>query len=117
VAGALNAQLGGWPRVRIAPLFGRWGYFVGPWLFACFPVRPKDTDLWIRLPTEDQQRALASAGITPHRRFAGRGWVECQVVTPRDVPRAVRWLRRGYAAAVNAVEREEREEREERQRR
>ena len=24
-AGELNAQLGNWPRVRITPMFGRWG--------------------------------------------------------------------------------------------
>ena len=29
-AGELNEAVGGWPRVRITPMFGRWGYFVGP---------------------------------------------------------------------------------------
>ena len=48
-AAELNQTLGNWPRVRITPMFGRWGYFVGPRLFACFPLRAKDTDLWIRL--------------------------------------------------------------------
>jgi hypothetical protein len=104
----LNAELGGWARVRIAPMFGRWGYFVGARLFACFPLRPKDSDLWIRLDMGDQRRALAAPGITPHRRFAARGWVECRVETPRDVARALRWLRQGYHAAVRAAEAEER---------
>ena len=76
-AGELNAQLGSWPRVRITPMFGRWGYFVGDQLFACFPLRTKDTDLWIRLPPAEQKRALLVPGFTPHRRFAARGWVEC----------------------------------------
>src|SRR4051812_28917154 len=28
-ARALNTQLGDWDGVRITPMFGRWGYFVG----------------------------------------------------------------------------------------
>jgi hypothetical protein len=105
-AGELNEMLGGWPGVKITPMFGRWGYFVGPRLFACFPLRAKDTDLWIRLAPDDQRRALESPGIVPHRRLASSGWVECAVETPRDVGRAIRWLRRGYHAAKTAVERE-----------
>lgn len=89
-------------------MFGRWGYLVEAHLFGCFPLRPKDSDLWIRLDAGDQRRALATPGITPHRRFAGRGWVECRVETPRDVARALRWLRQGYHAAVRAVQSAER---------
>jgi hypothetical protein len=37
-AAELNETLGNWPRVKITPMFGRWGYFVGPRLFACFPL-------------------------------------------------------------------------------
>jgi hypothetical protein len=88
-------------------MFGRWGYFVGGRLFACFPLRPKDTDLWIRLGPEEQRRALA-AGMSPHRRLASTGWVECEVAAPADVGRALRWLRRAYETARRAVEREER---------
>ncbi len=103
----LNQTLGNWPRVRITPMFGRWGYFVAARLFACFPLRSKDTDLWIRLGREDQRRALAG-GCSPHRRMSASGWVECRVEAPRDVGRAVRWLRRAYESAKQAVEREER---------
>jgi hypothetical protein len=110
VAGELNEAVGRWPRVRITPMFGRWGYFVGPRLFGCFPLRVKDTDLWIRLVPEEARRAIATAGFTPHRRLAGTGWVECAVETPREVGRAIRWLRRGYQAALEAVLREERTE-------
>jgi hypothetical protein len=106
-AAELNQALGAWPRVKITPMFGRWGYFVGTRLFACFPLRPKDTDLWIRLGPEDQRRALA-AGCTPHRRMSASGWVECRVEGPREVGRALRWLRRAHEAAQAAVEREER---------
>ena len=88
-------------------MFGRWGYFVGPRLFACFPLRAKDTDLWIRLAPEDQRRALA-AGCSPHRRMSAAGWVECRVEDPRDTGRAIRWLRCSYESAKEAVEREER---------
>jgi len=88
-------------------MFGRWGYFVGPRLFACFPLRVKDTDLWIRLGGEEQRRALA-AGLAAHRRLGGAGWVECRVEASRDVGRALRWLRRAYDIAKQAVEREER---------
>jgi Family of unknown function (DUF5519) len=95
----LNQALGGWPGVRITPMFGRWGYFVGDRLFACFPLRDKDRDLWIRLMPEDQQRALREDGVRPHRRFAARGWVELDVVSDGDVPRALRWLRRARAGA------------------
>jgi hypothetical protein len=38
-ARALNAALGTWDGVRITPMFGRWGYFVGARLFACFAPR------------------------------------------------------------------------------
>ena len=107
-AAELNEMLGSWPRVRITPMFGRWGYFVGPRLFACFPLRAKDTDLWIRLGVDEQKRALATAGFAPHRRLARSGWVECSVETPRDVGKAIRWLRRSYETARAAVEREER---------
>jgi hypothetical protein len=95
----LNEALGGWPGVRITPMFGRWGYFAGPIFFACFPLRAAESDLWVRLTGADQRRALAEAGVRPHRRFAGRGWVEMDVAGPEDVGRALRWLRRAYAAA------------------
>jgi hypothetical protein len=80
-------------------MFGRWGYFVGERLFACYPLRPRSHDLWIRLAPADQARALRVAGIRPHRRFAGRGWVECEVAAPADLGRALAWLRRAHAAA------------------
>lgn len=95
----LNEALGGWEGVRITPMFGRWGYFVGETLFACFPLREKERDLWIRLGPADQRRALADARIRPHRRFARRGWVELGVDEPEDVGRALRWLRRAHALA------------------
>jgi hypothetical protein len=103
-AAELNQMLGSWPMVKITPMFGRWGYFVGPRLFACFPLRAKDTDLWIRLPRDEQRRALATAGFVPHRRLAAKGWVELSVRTSRDVGRAIRWLRRSYEANKTAVE-------------
>jgi hypothetical protein len=83
-------------------MFGRWGYFVGDLLFACFPLRPKEHDLWVRLTPSDQARALGVAGIRSHRRFARRGWVECDVESPADVARALTWLRRSYEAARRA---------------
>ena len=108
-AGALNEILGAWPQVKITPMFGRWGYFVGPRLFACFPLRAKDTDLWIRLSREDQQRALASGAVVPHRRMSASGWVECRVETLREAPRALAWLKRSYETAQRLAERDERE--------
>jgi hypothetical protein len=96
IAGALNRIVGDWPGVRITPMFGRWGYFVGDQLFGCYPIRPKDHDLWVRLAPRDQARALASAGVRPHRRFGARGWIECDVVDPGELPRALKWLRRGH---------------------
>lgn len=104
LAQRLNQALGGWPGVRITPMFGRWGYFVGDRLFACFPLRDKDRDLWIRLLPEDQQRALRDDGVRPHRRFAARGWVEMDVASDDDVPRALGWLRRARAAAGRGAE-------------
>jgi hypothetical protein len=95
-AGALNRVVGGWPGVRITPMFGRFGYFVGDALFGCYPIRPKEHDLWIRLSPADQARALASGGVRPHRRFPARGWVECDVIEPGDLPRALKWLRRAH---------------------
>lgn len=96
MAQRLNEAVGTWPGVKITPMFGRWGYFVGTQLFACFPLRPKDNDLWIRLSPEDQARALRTPGITPHRRFARRGWVECRVESPAALGQALGWLRRSY---------------------
>ena len=64
-ARALNATLGGWDGVRITPMFGRWGYFVGDRLFACFPLRDKDHDLWIHLGPGDQARALRVLFLQP----------------------------------------------------
>jgi hypothetical protein len=98
-ARALNVALGGWDGVRITPMFGRWGYFVGEHLFACFPLRDKDRDLWVRLSLEDQARALREPGVRPHRRFARRGWIELQIEGEDDVARALGWLRRARAAA------------------
>ena len=98
-AARLNRALGEWPGVRITPMFGRWGYFAGARLFACFPVRAKDSDLWIRLARADQVRALREDGVRPHRRFAARGWIELDVRTDTDVPNALRWLRRARAAS------------------
>lgn len=98
-ARALNAALGRWDGVRITPMFGRWGYFIGDTLFACFPLRERDRDLWIRLRPEDAARALREPGVRPHRRFARRGWIELDVAEDADVDRALRWLRRARAAA------------------
>ena len=100
----LNRTLGEWPGVRITPMFGRWGYFAGARLFACFPLRHKDSDLWIRLSRGDQARALGEEGVRPHRRFAGRGWIELDVRTDADVPRALRWLRRARAGSDTETE-------------
>jgi len=96
IAGALNQIVADWEGARITPMFGRWGYFLGGGLFGCYPIRPKDHDLWVRLSRPDQERALASTGVRPHRRFAGRGWIECDLVEPGELPRALKWLRRGY---------------------
>ena len=92
----LNEALGAWPGVRITPMFGRWGYFVGDDLFACFPLRDKEHDLWIRLPREDQARALRNPRVRPHRRLARKGWIEFSVETGDDLTTALAWLRRAY---------------------
>ena len=102
----LNETLARWPGVRITPMFGRWGYFVGETLFACFPLREKERDLWIRLTGEDQARALADARVRPHRRFARKGWVELDVEEVEDMDRALRWLRRAHAAATRGAVKE-----------
>ncbi len=97
-AARLNRILAEWPGVRITPMFGRWSYFVGACLFACFPLREADSDLWVRLTPPDQARALR-AGARPHRRFARRGWIELDVAADADVETALRWLRRAHAVA------------------
>lgn len=103
VASTLNRAVGAWLGARITPMFGRWGYFVGDTLFGCYPIRAKEHDLWVRLSVSDQARALAS-GARPHRRFAARGWVECEVAEPGDVPRALKWLRRAHELAQRVPE-------------
>ena len=99
----LNEALGAWEGVRITPMFGRWGYFVGETLFACFPLREKERDLWIRLAPADQARALREGGARPHRRFARRGWIELDIESPEEIGRALRWLRRAHAAATRGI--------------
>ncbi len=106
VAQRLNDALGGWPGVKITPMFGRWGYFVGQTLFGCFPLKAKEHDLWVRLEPADQARALKTPGIVPHRRFGARGWIECRVESPGDVTRARRWLRRAYESVTSRPERD-----------
>jgi hypothetical protein len=108
-AGALNEILGAWPGVKITPMFGRWGYFVGARLFACFPLRAKGTDLWIRLTVEDQRRAVDSGAFTPHPRLGGQGWVICHVEGLRDAGRTMSWLKKSYERAKKIVEKEDRE--------
>ena len=56
-AGRLNRMLGAWEDVRITPMFGRWGYFSGERLFACFSPAQKETD------PDDQRRALREPGV------------------------------------------------------
>ena len=96
----LNDTVATWPDVRITPTFGRWGYFVRGQLFGCFPVRPQERDLWVRLPLDQQALALRQEGVRPHRRFSRRGWIEMDVETARDIERAVRWLRRAHAGVI-----------------
>ena len=98
----LNEALGAWEGVRITPMFGRWGYFLGETLFACFPLREKERDLWIRLSPADQAHALREGGARPHRRFARRGWVELDIESPEEIGRALRWLRRAHATATRS---------------
>jgi hypothetical protein len=100
IAAELNRSVAGWTGVRITPMFGRFGYLVGQDLFGCYPIRPRSHDLWVRLSPADQARALAAPGIRPHRRFADRGWIECDVEDVEGLPRALRWLRRAYDHAV-----------------
>ena len=69
-------------------------------LFACFPVREKEHDLWIRLSADDQARALGDSRIRPHRRFSKKGWIELDVDGVEDMDPALRWLRRAYTAAA-----------------
>jgi hypothetical protein len=95
----LNEELGSWGGVRIAPMFGRWGYLIGDRLFATFPLREKDRDLWIRLSPADHRRALADSRVRPHRRFGTRGWIEIDVNEPADLGLALRWLRAAWTAA------------------
>jgi len=102
LAQRLNEALGRWSGVRITPMFGRWGYFVGDDLFACFPVRERDHDLWLRLRHDDQARALADPRLRPHRRFARRGWVELNLDSSDDLSLALHWLRRSYLATSRA---------------
>jgi hypothetical protein len=102
LAQRLNEALGQWTGVRITPMFGRWGYFAGDDLFACFPVRERDHDLWLRLTRDDQTRALADPRVRPHRRFARRGWVEMDLESSDELSLALRWLRRSYLAARRA---------------
>ena len=99
----LNETLGAWEGVRITPMFGRWGYFVGETLFACFPLQEKERDLWLRLSPADQARALRDARIRPHRRFARRGWIELDIEAPDDIGRALHWLGRAHATATRTV--------------
>jgi luciferase-like monooxygenase len=99
----LNEALGAWAGVRVTPMFGRWGYFVGETLFACFPLREKERDLWVRLSAADQARALGDARIRPHRRFARRGWIELDIEGPDDIGRALPWLRRAHATATGGA--------------
>lgn len=96
----LNETLAGWSDVRITPMFGRWGYFVGETLFGTFPLREKEGDLWVRLAEGDQARALRDPRIRPHRRFSRKGWVELDVESLEDLGRALHWLRRAHAAAA-----------------
>jgi hypothetical protein len=96
----LNQAVGGWKDVRITPMFGRWGYFVGDTLFGCFPLREKDHNLWLRLSSGDQTRALRDSRVRPHRRFARRGWIELDVTDPADLGLALHWLHRAHAAAT-----------------
>jgi hypothetical protein len=96
--------------VKITPMFGRWGYFVGPRLFACFPLRAKDTDLWVRLGREDQRRAIDSGLFALHPRMGGQGWVICHVEGLRGAGRRLSWLKKSYETARQMVERDEREE-------
>lgn len=103
VAQQLNDVLGGWTGVRVTPMFGRWGYFAGGRLFACFPLRAKEHDLWVRLPPAQQARVLGAGLARPHRRFGRSGWVEMDVATADDVGRALRWLRAAHAAALRST--------------
>ncbi len=102
LAQRLNEALGRWSGVRITPMFGRWGYFLGDDLFACFPVRERDHDLWLRLTRDDQARALADPRLRPHRRFSRRGWVELNLDSSDDLSLALHWLRRSYLATSRA---------------
>src|SRR5438132_12660916 len=92
-AARLNRALGGWDGVRITPMFGRWGYFAGERLFACFPLARKETERSIPLSPTGQSRALREPGARPHRRFAPRRWIVLGLVDDADVPPALRLLR------------------------
>ena len=105
-AARLNRTLGEWPGVRITPMFGRWGYFAGARLFACFPLRANDSDLWIRLTRADQARALGETGvrITPMfgrwGYFAGARLFACFPLRAKDSDLWIRLTRADQARAL-----------------
>ena len=82
--------------MRITPMFGRWGSFVGDDLFACFLVREKDHGLWIRLTRQEQAQALSDPRVRPT-------WSR-----PTTSP-ARCWLRRSYRVAIGRLFRSEEE--------
>jgi hypothetical protein len=74
------------------------GYFVGERLFACFPLRDKDRDLWVRLTRTTRPVRSASRRPPSNRRFARQGWVEVLMESDSEVSRArCRWLRRAWS--------------------
>ena len=105
---ALRAELLGWPGVIPRPMMGTLAYFHRKQMLGCYVNRalvkkkpewlnrPSESTLvWVRLRSEDAERALKRPGVRECR-LGFAGWIELQLESRENLAEAVRWLGHSY---------------------
>jgi predicted DNA-binding protein (MmcQ/YjbR family) len=95
----LRSKINQLPNVSTRSMFGYECFSVDGKFFVGLSTK-KDYQVIIRLPKNEQQNAVKNKGIKPFSHGGRAGWIEIntKLVT---IDAAFRWVKKGYANALN----------------
>ena len=92
----LEEELSTWPGVRSRPMFGMRAFYRGPTIFAALPrtrAMGTSSSILLKLPKARGEQIVLGRG-------PGAGWAPVEMESEADVPEALGWLGKAFAAAV-----------------
>lgn len=85
------------PDVTTRPMFGYQCYSISGKFFVGFSSK-NDWQVIVRLPKEEQQKAIKTSGIEPFSHGAKMGWIQIDM-KKIATSKALRWAERGFERA------------------